>query len=93
MKKHGWEAGLRKTIELWKYQSGDDVLASALADEVIADVKDLLATVRAEGFLEGEKRGISIGQQIAIDNMKRRPTKSGTYGAMNNSDALKGGGK
>ena len=38
-----WSKKLRKIIEDWHYQAGDDVLASALADEVIEDVENLLA--------------------------------------------------
>ena len=43
-----WEDAVRKIIESWKYERGDDVLASALADAVIAVFKEVLHTAKKE---------------------------------------------
>ncbi len=42
-----WEKSLRKLIENWKYEAGDDVLASVLADEVIEEVELLFRSDHA----------------------------------------------
>lgn len=48
-----WEKELRELIENWHYQAGDDVLASALADESIIITQSLLTEIRER--VEGEK--------------------------------------
>lgn len=37
-----WEDDIRKTIENWKYNASDDILASALADEILINIRSLL---------------------------------------------------
>lgn len=39
-----WKKEVRKLIEDWKYEAGDDVLAAALADEVIDCVSRIILT-------------------------------------------------
>ncbi len=70
MKKQEWEKKLRKTIELWKYKAGDDVLASALADVVIDDVKVLLATALAERDQEIRKKANRLDKYLKGKKVK-----------------------
>ena len=42
--REGWRREIGELITGWKYQAGDDVLADALADEVLWKIESLLAS-------------------------------------------------
>ena len=62
--KEKWEKDLRKLIENWFYQAGDDISASALADEVIEKVGRHIAQAQLEvmsqtpTFLQSERQKV-----------------------------------
>ncbi len=69
--KEQWILDLRKLIENWRYEAGDDVLASVLADEVIEKVKNICQKAKAE-----ERKRVAEDICMLIDNIEMKSGES-----------------